>query len=99
MGGFVHSRDNPVGSSNVTGNALFAEIEQFFESLGFTLLGRYDFVDPDDDKGDDRRQKGTIGYVQTFQNYLRVAVEGKVERDDSAKTTDYGATAELMVNF
>lgn len=101
MGGYVRSQDRAPTSigGNVQGNAFFVELEQYFVPHNFTLLARYDLVDPDDDAGNDHKEKWTIGYVRTLQSYLRLAVEANTTRNDKNDTTDYGATGELMINF
>jgi hypothetical protein len=103
MGGYVRSQDRVPSSlgGNVQGNAFFVELEQYFERMGFTLLGRYDFVDPDDNTANDRTEKWTVGYVRTLQDYLRLVVEGDITQKDSSltTTTDYRVLSELMVNF
>jgi hypothetical protein len=101
IGGYVRSQDRAPSSlgGNVQGNAFFVELEHYFERHGFTLLGRYDFVDPDDNTPQDRIEKWTAGYVRTLQNYMRLAVEGNITQKDASGTTDVGAVGELMVNF
>lgn len=101
LAGYVRSQDNASSSlgGNVQGNAFFVEIEDYFERHNFTVLARYDFIDPDADEGSDRKEKWTIGYVRTLQSYLRLAVETNITQKDADDSTDYGATGELMVNF
>lgn len=101
MAGYVRSQDHAPTSigGNIQGNAFFVELEHYFVPHNFTLLARYDLVDPDDDAGNDRKEKWTIGYVRTLQSYLRMAVEANTARNDKSDTTDYGATGELMINF
>jgi len=101
MGGYVRSQDRAPSSlgGNVQGNTFFVELEHYLEGPGFTVLGRYDFVDPDDSAANDRTEKWTVGYVRALQNYLRLAVEGDITQKDSNEATDYRALGELMVNF
>jgi hypothetical protein len=101
MGGYVRSQDKVPSSlgGNVQGDAFFIDLEQYFEKKGFTLLARYDFVDPDVNAANDRTEKWTVGYVRTLQNYLRLAMEGDITQADSNEATDYRLLTELMVNF
>ncbi len=101
LAGYVRSQDSASSAlgGNVQGNAFFAEIEDYFERHNFTVLARYDFIDPDVDEGNDRKERWTIGYVRTLQSYLRLAVETNITQKDADDSTDYGATGELMVNF
>ena len=101
MTGYVRSQDSAPSAlgGNVQGNAFFVEIEDYFDRHNFTVLARYDFIDPDVDEGNDRKGRWTIGYVRTLQSYLRLAVETNITQKDADDSTDYGATGELMVNF
>ncbi len=100
IGGFARSEDNAPSGADVEGNAFFVELEQFFDKKGFTVLVRYDYLDPNDTISDDLEERWTLGYVRTLQSRVRLAVEGEVSLDDeNSSDRDYKVLTELMVNF
>lgn len=100
MGGYIRSKDNVPASigSDASGNAFFAELEQYLRKSAFTLLARYDYVDPST-AGGDLRQKVTLGGVKTVNDNVRLALEASRLRDEKINEADYKVLAELMVNF
>jgi hypothetical protein len=107
QGGYIQSADDPNsdGIEEVSGNAFYLELEQYFAPAELTALARYDAMDPNDDSDaeDDRVSVITVGLVKPLQEWLRLAVEGSAKTTEAPapaeETTDYTVTTELMLNF
>jgi hypothetical protein len=104
QGGYIRSEDD--GSAtlglNLNGHAAYLELQQYLASLNLTVLGRFDYVDPNDQLSSDIQVTGTVGAVYPFQQYLRLAVEASQFRDRlTAAPVDRETkvVAEAMVNF
>lgn len=100
LGGYVRSRDDlpSAAGPNREAQAFFVELQQHLRRPDVTVLGRYDWIDPDRETAQDRRQRQTLGIVKTAERYLRLALEGQ-RSTDRAAVTGYAVTAEAMVNF
>ncbi|HET8761631.1 MAG TPA: hypothetical protein VFN94_11205 [Nitrospiria bacterium] len=100
LGGYIRSHDHlpSVVGPNVQAQAFFLELQQYLRRPDVTVLARYDWIDPDQDTAQDRRQRQTLGVVKSVERYLRLALEGQ-RATDRASATGYALTAEAMVNF
>ena len=101
MGGYIHSNDNRPASlgRTVLGESFFVELEQYLRGIDLTALARYDWIDPDRDVSGDTRTKETVGFVHSFQEHLRIALEGSRSSDEITDLTDYQAVVEAMIVF
>jgi len=101
IGAYFRSDDNvpAVVGEDVSGNSFFVALEQFLERAETTLLARFDWIDPDDSRGSDTRQKQTLGIVHTFQRHMRLALEVNRATDDATDETHHQVLAEAMINF
>jgi hypothetical protein len=101
QGGYIRSEDDGPATLglNLNGYAAYLELQQYLSSLGLTVLGRFDYVDPNDQLSSDIQVTGTVGVVYPFQQYLRLAVEASQFRDRLTSDRDTKVVAEAMVNF
>jgi hypothetical protein len=101
QGGYIRSEDDGPAALglNLNGHATYLELQQYLSSLGLTVLGRFDYIDPNDQLSRDTQWMGTIGAVYPFQQYLRLAVEASQFRDRFTSGRDTKVVAEAMVNF
>ncbi|MEW6324634.1 MAG: hypothetical protein AB1515_04540, partial [Nitrospirota bacterium] len=101
QGGYIRSEDDGLAAPglNLNGHAAYVELQQFLSDLGFTVLGRFDYIDPNDRLSRDLQFQGTVGAVYPFQQYLRLAVEASQLRDRLTSGRENKVVAEAMVNF
>ena len=101
QGGYIRSEDDGPAALglNLNGHATYLELQQHLSSLGLTVLGRFDYIDPNDQLSRDIQLQGTVGVVYPFQQYLRLAVEASQFRDRFTSDRDTKVVAEVMVNF
>lgn len=101
QGGMVFAHDDvpdlyPTGKSNADGQAYFLGLEHYFKDA--SIFSRLDFRNLEVSGTDNWRRKYTLGAARQINDYLRLAVEGFVNDNESANDS-FGATAEAMFNF
>jgi hypothetical protein len=107
QGGYVKATDDydvPVTTvDSVKGSGYWVEVEQYFNKMkDLTLLGRYDFTDPNTDVSDNSRKQLTVGLVLPVADWhARWAVElqSVTQQSGTGDQKDKKAVAELMFNF
>jgi len=110
MAGYVRSEDEVPSAPNISGNAFFVELQQYFRDLGCTTFERYDYINPQLGHVEDERHIGTIGIVAPLEEYVRVALEGSITSFDQGSTprrivdpnrdlNDREVLAEVQFNF
>ncbi len=111
LAGYVRSEDEvrPVSLLNngrdISGNAFFVGLEQYFKDYDFTLFQRYDHINPKVGFSGDETKIGTVGVVAPVEDYLRVALEGSIINKEPAiskrpkDTNDYRVLGEVQFNF
>jgi hypothetical protein len=104
QGGYIYAQDwypdqypfalEPNGKDTLRGNAFWVAAEQRLPHDSAVFF-RYDFVTREHDTGGQRTRE-TLGAVFTFQQYLRLALEGFLYDQDS---DSWGFFAEAMLNY
>ncbi len=107
QGGYVKATDDykvPVVTiDSVDGQGYWVEVEQYFKKAkDLTLLGRYDFTDPDKNVSDNSRKQVTIGLVWPVADWhakWAVELQSVTQQSLTGDQKDKKAVGELMLNF
>jgi hypothetical protein len=107
QGGYVKATDDydvPVGGvDSVDGSGYWVEVEQYFKKMkDLTLLGRYDFTDPNTDVSDNSRKQLTLGLVWPVADWhskWAIELQSVTQQSGAGDLKDKKAVAELMLNF
>lgn len=108
LGGYVFSRDRdlPVGASisvaNNNGSAYWVSGQYTLHPTTWTLFGRWEFVDPNNDASDDAQRRFVLGGVLPINvpEFMRLALEYRLDRPQgSGSPKKHAIAAEFMLAF
>ena len=110
LGGYVYSRDtrlpvggvSPLTSARATGSAYWLSGQYVIPRSPLTVFGRYEFLDPNTDEGEDARRRVVLGSVLpvSLPEYLRLGLEVLLDNPQrAAGERRRGIAAEVQLAF